>query len=271
MSDKNLSSRAMNFGLEKIIQEVLSILDTEDGKSSAEKLHEAISYLEKCQDNLVAERMLKIVINDATGKRLKNKFWESGVIKRYDKHVHIRAVENADRDMFIELRKETSIIKSTIEEEAYQIMLWNEHMQDKSMMFTIVVDGKYAGYCGINNIAYENWEIAIELLKRFHNKGIGYTAISIMLSEIKSRLAVDEFRVKIYPDNYASQQLFEKLGATPYGIAENILHEEEEIRNCEEENLDLIDDQLIHIAKKFAVEPRKLLSHVLEYELKWDE
>lgn len=64
--------------------------------------------------------------------------------------------------------------------------------------------------------------------------------------------------------------MFEKLGATPYGIAENILHEEEDMRNCEEENLELIDDQLIHIAEKFAVEPRKLLSHVLEYEFKWE-
>ena len=36
-----------------------------------------------------------------------------------------------------------------------------------------------------------------------------------------------------------------------------------------EENLDKIDDQLIHVAQKFGVEPRKLLSHVLEYKLNW--
>lgn len=38
MGDKNLSSKVMNFGIEKIIQEVLSILDAENGKSSTEKL-----------------------------------------------------------------------------------------------------------------------------------------------------------------------------------------------------------------------------------------
>lgn len=53
-------------------------------------------------------------------------------------------------------------------------------------------------------------------------------------------MGVKKFRVKIDADNYASQRLFEKLGAIPYGIAE-----------------------------QFGVEPRKLLSHVLEYELNW--
>ena len=34
-------------------------------------------------------------------------------------------------------------------------------------------------------------------------------------------------------------------------------------------NLEEIDDKLIQVAEKFGVEPRKLLSHVLEYELIW--
>lgn len=38
----------------------------------------------------------------------------------------------------------------------------------------------------------------------------------------------------------------------------------------EEENLTKIDDQLITVARKFNVEPRQLLSHVLEYKLHWD-
>ena len=71
------------------------------------------------------------------------------------------------------------------------------------------------------------------------------------------------------PDNYASQALFEKLGAEPNGISEFWIHDEESIRKCEEENLHLIDEKLCKVAKKFEVEPRKLLSHVLEYKLRW--
>lgn len=48
-------------------------------------------------------------------------------------------------------------------------------------MFAIEADGEYAGYCGINNLSCENWEMAIELLSKFRYKGIGHTAISIMV------------------------------------------------------------------------------------------
>ena len=48
-----------------------------------------------------------------------------------------------------------------------------------------------------------------------------------------------------------------------------MLHKEEDIIRCEEENMDAIDDKLMIVAEKFGVEPRKLLSHVLEYKLEW--
>ena len=37
----------------------------------------------------------------------------------------------------------------------------------------------------------------------------------------------------------------------------------------ENENLQLIDNALISVAEKLSVEPRTLLSHVLEYKLMW--
>lgn len=177
---------------------------------------------------------------------------------------------DSDKDKYIQLQKETSVVKSMLQEKSYQNMLWKEHIQDKSLMFTIEVAGEYAGFCGINNLTRENWEIAIELLTNYRNRGIGYVAIGIMLTEIRERLGVKDFRVKIDSDNYASQRLFEKLGAIPYGIAEFMLHKEEDILRCEEEYLNEIDDRLIQNVEKFHVELRKLLSHVLEYELSWN-
>jgi len=73
----------------------------------------------------------------------------------------------------------------------------------------------------------------------------------------------------ISKEELTEEYLFEKLGAVPYGIAEFMLHKEEDIRKCEEENLQEIDDKLMEVAEKFGVEPRKLLSHVLEYRLEW--
>ena len=80
-----------------------------------------------------------------------------------------------------------------------------------------------------------------------------------------------EFRVRIDPGNQSSQKLFERLGAVPNGISSLFLQEEELQQKCEEENLHLIDEDVIALAQKFNVEPRKLLSHVLEYKLVWPE
>lgn len=88
-----------------------------------------------------------------------------------------------------------------------------------------------------------------------------------MMDAISSRLGVSEFRVRIDPGNQASQKLFEKLGAEPNGISEFLIHDQAVLEKVEEENLHLIDEHLIVLAAKFGVEPRNLLSHVLEYTL----
>lgn len=244
MSEKNLSRAAMKICMDDIIQKVLDIFEADDGRVFEEKKQEAIAFIAAQEDSLLAERVLKAAVNDEIGKNIKARFWNSGNILQRDANVSIRRVQDTDKEKFLELQKETCIVKSMLKEEAYQNMVWNEHVQDKSMMFTIEADGEYAGYCGINNLSCENWEIAIELLRKFQKQGVGYRAIAIMLSEIKARLGVDKFRAKIYSDNYASQHLVEKLGATPYGIAEYMLHKEVDIVCCEEENLDAIDDRL---------------------------
>lgn len=197
------------------------------------------------------------------------KFWELGECIAVENNIILRKVQDSDKDIFIELQKENSIFKSMLKEEAYCDMLWNEHIEYKALMFSIVVDNKYVGYCGIKNTTHEQWEIAIEILEKWKCKGIGYKAISVMLDEIKNRLGISQFRVRIDAENYPSQKLFEKLGAEPNGISKFMLHKEEDIRLCEEENMHLIDERMQELAKKFNVEPRKLLSHVLEYKLVW--
>ena len=82
-------------------------------------------------------------------------------------------------------------------------------------------------------------------------------------------LGINQFRVRIDPGNHASQKMFEKLGAIPNGISEFLIHDKATLEKCEEGNLHLIDADTISLAEKFGVEPRKLLSHILEYSLPW--
>ncbi len=76
-----------------------------------------------------------------------------------------------------------------------------------------------------------------------------------------------EFASRVDTDNIASQTLMEKLGFKPYGLSEFLLHREEDQLAAEEEYKDRLDDRYMELAKKFNVEPRKLLSHVLEYRI----
>ena len=154
-----------------------------------------------------------------------------------------------------------------LNEQAYCDMAWNEHVEPKALMLTISKDGSYVGYCGIKSTAEENWEIAIELLPQWVNQGIGYQAITAMIDAIATRLGVSSFRVRIDPGNRASQKLFEKLGAQPNGVSEFLIHDQAALEKVEEDNLHFIDENLIALAAQFDVEPRKLLSHVLEYTL----
>ena len=67
------------------------------------------------------------------------------------------------------------------------------------------------------------------------------------------------------PGNIASQKLFEKIGAVPYGISSifpSMTFEEDD-----ENDFGFINDNTIAVAEKFGVEPKKLLSHFLEYNM----
>lgn len=270
MKNQSLAAGVMKLSIEDSIHKVMDIIEKEDGRTFEEKKKEAINFLKDKENALLAERLIDIATNDEMGKKIYKKFWAMGECITTENNIILRKVWDSDKNIFIELQKENNIVKSMLKEEAYRNMLWNEHIEYKALMFSIVVNNEYVGYCGIKNTAHEKWEIAIEILNKWKHKGIGYKAISVMLNEIKNRLNVSEFRVRIDVENYPSQKLFEKLGAEPNGISEFMLQEEADIIRCEEENIHLIDDRMQEVAKKFNVEPRRLLSHVLEYKLAWN-
>lgn len=270
MKNQSLAANAMKISIEDSIHKVMNIIEKEDGRTFEEKKKEAINFLKDKENTLLAERLIDIATNDEMGKKIYKKFWAMGECIITENEIILRKVQDSDKHIFIELQKENNIVKSMMKEEAYRNMLWNEHIEYKAVMFSVIVDNEYVGYCGIKNTTHEQWEIAIEILNKWKHKGIGYRAISVMLDEIKNRLNVSEFRVRIDAENYPSQRLFEKLGAEPNGISEFLLHEEADIRRCEEENIHLLDERIQKLAKQFNVEPRKLLSHVLEYKLTWD-
>lgn len=261
MNSRTVAETSAERSIDVVLQSVLDIFASEDGKSFKEKKEMAINLLRS------AGAAEDLVTEEHSAVRTKNAFWSSGETICADMGVTLRKVCEADRDGFIALQRVYSLTKSMLKNEAYCDIVWEEHLDNKALMFSIVQNDAYLGYCGIKDLTQTPWEIVIELQPEKTKQGIGYAAVTAMLDSMRNRLGACQYRIRIEPTNYASQRLFEKLGAEPNGLSELWIHDTQTLKDIEEDNLHLIDDNLISVARKFSVEPRLLLSHVLEYSL----
>jgi RimJ/RimL family protein N-acetyltransferase len=184
--------------------------------------------------------------------------------------IELRAVTEQDFENFMAVSYENSAMKSAFKDDAFKMDMWETHIAENTANYSIFdkTSGEYVGYCGIKNLTQDNWEIAIELLKKFQGKGYGYNALVLMFDALENLTGAKVYRSRVDSDNYASQGLMKKLDARPNGISEMFLHGDELIR-FQEENKDLIDDRIIGVANEFGVEPIDLLGHVLEYRIEW--
>lgn len=256
---------------QKTAEKVPGILEREDGLSFEEKKVEALLLLNDRID--VTERAIEEENTKAkNGINASEIVWRAGNILYFDNQIILRQVAGEDKNGFLEVQQEYTVIPSMFKEETFKDELWSEHISAPAIMCSIINSEtkEYLGYCGIKDSSLKKWEIAIELRKDWCGKGIGYISMQKFLDEITMRTGTKEFRVRVNADNYASQGLFEKLGAIPNGISEFMIHGEKALKEYEEENLKYIDDKLITVGEKFHVAPRKLLSHVLEYKLIWN-
>ena len=185
--------------------------------------------------------------------------------------VILRAISDEDYEDYMKVSYECAIMKSAFKEDAFKKDLWESFLFDTAANFSIFdkVTGEYVGYCGIKNLSAENWELVIELLKKYRHRGYGYHALVVMLNALTELTGKPAYRSRVDSDNYASQNLMKKLGAKPNGISEMFIHGEY-LRKFQEENKDLIDDKLRKLAKEFHVAPIDLIGHVLEFRIDWN-
>lgn len=270
MNKSEITKNVMKNTANMVLQDALDILEADDGKSFDEKRDAVIKLLTQKGDTELSRLLSERTVADKTGVEIKTDFWKSGTVIPAGDTVYLRPVESNDRDSFLTIQRASPLVQSMEDKDSFLDLVWREHNEDKCLKLSIIKDGDYIGYCGIKDTTLPIWEIAIELLPAWTRHGIGFVALSTMLNEMESRLGITKYTVRIEPSNLASQKLFEILGSIPSGIADIWFQEQTTIEKCEEAGLHLIDDNMIEVAKKFHVEPRQLLSHVLEYELIWD-
>lgn len=124
------------------------------------------------------------------------------------------------------------------------------------------------GYLGIKDTSLDLWEIAIELDGGHTKRGFGPRSIRLFLNKLQRITGKAEYKAVVEVDNIPSQKCFEGLGARLVGLCDGVVLKTEEEQKCfEEKNLDLINAHMVGLADRLGVEPRTLLSHVIEYRL----
>lgn len=269
MKNKSIAKRLMQKKVDDVLQNVVDIFEADDGKPFDEKKELAFSALKDHPEEKLGKLLVDVADRQNTAGQIRKTFWEFRKEIALPDNILLRNVRESDRKGFLALQEIYSPMRSMLTYEPYQDAIWSEHTEGKSLMLSIEKNGTYAGYCGIQNLSAAVWEISVELFPENTRQGIGFAAISAMLHALQACFGVSKYRVRIEPNNYASQRLFEKLGAVPNGISELWIHDPQALEQLENENMHLIDDALISVARKFSVEPRALLRHVLEYKLTW--
>jgi len=189
-----------------------------------------------------------------------------------DDAVVIRPVNENDAEFYVSIRIQYSMI--------YRVMIGVEKRRSESLFlldlrqpesfYGIIENSKRMpiGYIGIKDTSADIWELAIELDKQYTQRGLGPRSIVLFLNEISRITGKTTFKAKVEADNIPSQKCFERIGAALMGLCDGpLLKMPEEKERFEEKNLNLVDDNIRDIADRLAVEPRKLLSHVLEYHV----
>ena len=273
--EKDLTSRRYTISQLKTYEMCDSIL---------EQLEKAISLKE---DGLILESdavmdMLSLEVEkileqfDEPEEKTENQNFDKSILPRRggflaeNEKIVLRAVTNEDYENYMEVSYECAIMRSAFKEDVFKKDLWESFLSDTAANFSIFdkLTGEYVGYCGIKNINVENWELVIELLKKYRHREYGYHALVVMLNALVELTGKTTYRSRVDSDNYASQNLMRKIGAIPNGISEMFIHGED-LRKFQEENKDLIDDKLRKLAKEFHVAPIDLIGHVLEFRIEW--
>ena len=191
---------------------------------------------------------------------------KKGEIVATGNRVVLSVIKDEERENYVAVSKAHSFTKTMYEDEKFCDTIWEDFMDENAFVCSIYAKetGEYVGYCSIKNMAREEWEIAMELLPAECHKGYGTEALKIFMDAVHKITGRRFFRARVAVGNHASQGLMRKLGATPNGISEFLLHGDE-IKTFQEENKDMITDEIRNVADEFCMDAEDILGYVLEY------
>lgn len=234
---------------------------------------EDISEREKKRlTNEIIDKKLNELKQKIVGKQINNG-WDFSHEKAKDVFIEdeiilLRGYREEDNDFIRQIKKENSNNPDAYDDDKFWDMSSRWLTRKNSFLCSIInkKDNQFIGYISIKDTSRNLWEIAIELLAEHCNKGYGFRAVSTFLPAVSKLTGKKQFQALVEVDNFPSQRLMEKSGARLIDIYDYAFHgDEEKAAAFEESHLDRITDRMIVLANQIGVEPRKLLSHVLDY------
>lgn len=250
------------------IRVILSMLDEIDGEEFQDVKGKIVARLEE----MIAKD--RGAVSKPAGKS--GKGWDFSSEKAgpgfSDSTLRIRPFSNQDRGFYAAVREQHRIFDKELPEEQLITAYWTETERESGFFCAVerVEDGAKLGYIALKDTSKDLWEVAIELDKAYCHCGYGPTAIALFLQNVADITGKTVFQFLVEVDNFPCQKCMEKLGAELVGIHNLAFDSEEEAKEFENENMELITEHMTALAYELNVPPKKLLSHVLDYRLKAD-
>lgn len=244
------------------MQALMNMMESKIEESG--EINDVLEKLKDCTELVFGENMDKNEENRVGKKVLFNEL-RKGVFARGNKII-LRYIDDSEYDAYEEVLYENAIMKSFFKDAEYMAHVWKYYRGSNSLYVSIYSDDEFCGYCGIDKIDTRTPEVAIELLKKCHGRGIGYDALSTFIREYAKIVEIDYFLSRVDAENIASINLMKKVGGKPFGLSNFILKCEKEKAKLEREYSHLIDDSIRELAQEWGVEPERLLSHALVFK-----
>ena len=256
--------------IEKVfLKEILRLLEEMEQQNGEEKkiYHSQIMEMLDAKTKELEKKLEKLT----TGSN--GKVWDFGKEREMDIFVEddvilLRNCRDSEKEKYIQVKKENTDNPEYYDNESAVDSTWKMFEDEKSFCCSIIRkrDNEFIGYISIKDTKSNLWEIATELLQEYCHKGYGSIAIALFLPAISKITGKTQFQALVETDNIPRQLLMEKLGARLIDIYDYTFQGDEEAATAfEEKYMSEITERMVLLAGQIGVEPRKMLSHVLDY------
>lgn len=186
-------------------------------------------------------------------------------------NIKLRAFAETDKGSFFALKRQLSLYPQLFNEQFCEA-LWTSFLLPGRLNYAIISQSsnEFLGFCAVHGVGEEKPELEIELTEKARGQGIGFAAMRCLLTILAKEQGIATCIARVFPDNYASQALFLKLGE-PAGLVLDTIFTPESAATFQVENRELITPALEATAKLFEVPSEALLSHNLLFRVSTGE